>query len=134
MADPTEVPHSTWVWLVMAIQTVMFLIGGTWKFGRTIEHERREIDHAIGTLENDMHTRMTGIENNARQSLDSSMRLTQAAMEAFKDRLHIHEVFVRDNFARRDSFDKAVDEMKQSMKALGDRLESRLDRLTNQNK
>lgn len=48
---------------------------------------------------------------------------------ALREKIREVELFARDTFMRRDSFYKVQEEIKAEMKALGDKLEARLERM-----
>jgi len=125
---PIENGPSIFEWIVgVAIQTVTLIVVGVWTLFRTITNERKEIDRSIANVENDLRDKIAGVDANSRQTVESAQRLYSATVEAVKQELHEHVIYVERNFARRDSFYKAIDEMKKEMRDAFDRIEKRMD-------
>lgn len=116
-------------WVVaLVLQTVAMVIVGAWRIARALRDERREVDQNIANIEHEINTRITSVEANNRQSLESAQRLYEATVEAVKQELHEHIVYVERHFARRESFAKVVDELKDQISDGFERIDRRLDR------
>lgn len=115
-------------WVIgLAVQSIALIVMGIWRMARIISEERKEIDQSIGNLDHELSRRIEGSEANSRQSMESAQRLYSATVEVVKQELHDHVVYVERNFARRDSFYKAVEEIKSDMKEGFERLENKID-------
>jgi len=109
----------------MLVQTAALMIAGAWKLSRELARERREIEVQVDAV----RVLLEGHAKQLQQQIESSTRVAMEATETVKDSLHAHEIYVRDNFARRDSFYKAVDELKSLMRDGIKSLEERLNGL-----
>lgn len=105
----------TWVALgAFALNLVGTLVGLIWKLSRvevslrqTIQAERKEIDKDL--------------EKQSREFGETAAALRQKVTEV--------ELYMRDNFVRRDGFYKVRDELSQDIKHLGEQLHARLERM-----
>lgn len=118
--------------LALVGQTVILSVTGTWYLGRAlnrldtgfrdaIQNSRREMDHDLGEVENELRNQVTGIETNLRQAIESAMSVWSRDLAAVRDRLHAHELTTSRDFVRRESFYKVADEIKS---VLNDRLKT----------
>ena len=57
----------------------------------------------VAEVENDLLDKMAAMERGFQQALDSSMRVLQRDIGEIKDIVHKQDLFVRDNYARRES-------------------------------
>src|SRR5574337_297093 len=99
----------------LVIQTIGLAVTGTWLVGRSINKlesgvrdaiasGRKEIDHSIALVENDLRDKIVGAENDGRQALASAIRLISDDVGSIRERLHNHELETERNYVRRDSF------------------------------
>lgn len=105
------------VWLPLAgfvLQLAVIIIGGVWKLSKLesaliskIEETRREID----------------------DRLDVQIREFGETASALRQKIHEVEIWVRDNFIRRDGFFKVRDEETDAIKEVRDELKDDLRRL-----
>lgn len=107
----------------MIVQTAALMIAGAWKLSRELARERRDIEAQI----NEVRALIDGHAKQTQQQLESSMRIVMTSIDNVRDRLHAHEIFTRDHFARRDSFHAAVDELKTMMRDGIKSLEERIN-------
>jgi septal ring factor EnvC (AmiA/AmiB activator) len=119
-----SVPVTVWLWFAgLLLQSVAFGVLGTWWVSTLIAairdeiaHERKEVDQSIADVENELRDRQ-----------ERSERLIGETVAAVRQKIHEVEVFIRDTYVRRDSFLKTSEEVRESLKDFGDRIEKRID-------
>lgn len=122
----SQVPVDVWLWFGgLLVQSCAFAAVGTWWVSRVISaireeiaSERKEIDVAIGTVENEMRDRVSTAERRAGE-----------AVAALREHVHSIEKFMRDTYVRRDSFYTTTDDVKKQIREFVEQLDRRFNRL-----
>jgi hypothetical protein len=98
----------------LLLQTIALIAAGIWRLSRTEAAIRQEIaSHRI--------------ENADR--VDTAVRQIGETFTAFRTKITEVELYLRDNYVRRDSFQSVVGQVMGDMKTIGDRIEARLLRM-----
>lgn len=106
-------PPNWFSWLAGVFASLVGLLTAwVWKVRSAIEEVRQNSDD-----------RISGVEKGMQQNLESSVRIIQKDLNEIKDLVHENAVFVRDNFARRDSVHAMTNELRSSLDKRLDRLE-----------
>jgi hypothetical protein len=98
----------------LIVTLVAMAAGGVWKLSRVEAALRIDIKQSRDEIE----------EKQERVSRDFG-----EAVAAIRQKLHEVELWTANTFLRRDSFYKVQEELKTEMKALGDKIETRLERM-----
>lgn len=123
MKVATELPDGILGWLGGLIGGVIsFMVTWVWKVRGTIAEAERN----IADIENEMRDKLSATERGLQQVIDSSMRVLQRDTDEIKDLLHKHEMYVRDTFARRESFYQTTGEIKASIEKGLEKLERQI--------
>jgi hypothetical protein len=100
--------------ITLVLSLVAMSAGGVWQLSRVEAALRKDITRSRDEIE-------------AKQ--DQQVRHFAENLAALRQRLHEVELWTANTFLRRDSFYKAQEELKAEMKALGDKIEARLERM-----
>lgn len=98
----------------LIVTLVAMAAGGVWKLSRVEAALRTDIKQSRDEVE---------------QKQDRVSREFGETVTAIRQKLHDVELWTANTFLRRDSFDRAQEDIKAEMKALGDKLEARLERM-----
>jgi hypothetical protein len=98
--------------LILAL--VAMSAGGVWQLSRVETALRKDITRARDEIE-------------AKQ--DQELRHFAETAAAIRQKVHEVELWTANTFLRRDSFYKAQEDLKAEMKALGDKIDARLERM-----
>lgn len=119
------------------IQTIVLAVSGTWllsraldKINNAIAFGRKEVDHSIATVENDLRDRLEEVDRGRRQESESLARVLTHTVDAIRERLHLLEIHIRENYVRRESFYKVSDEIKELVVDRFKTLDEKLERLS----
>ena len=126
---PDVIPDSTsWVtWLGGLIGgAATFVVTWVWKIRGAIEGVKEHGNESLADLENQLRDRINAMERNASQNLESAMRLVADDLSEIKDLVNAQALFIRDNFARRDSVQVMVNEIKAAVDKSMDRIERQM--------
>ncbi|MGE3150338.1 MAG: hypothetical protein AB7K04_14870 [Pseudorhodoplanes sp.] len=97
------------------ILTLMGLAaGGVWKLSRVEAALRADINQSRDEIE---------------RKQERATREFGESAAAIRQKVHEVELWAANTFVRRDSFDKAQEDLKKEMKTIGDKLEARLERM-----
>jgi hypothetical protein len=125
------------IWVAaLLVQTIFLSVVGTWwvrnlvdSIRSDIRAERKEVDLSIATLENQVRDRIDAIARDLNQKIESAYNIFEREIGKLRDRLHDHELHVRDTYARRESFYTVTGELKTAINEAVTRLEARIDAL-----
>lgn len=125
--------------LYLNIGTIVALVGAVaagvtkfWAVERAIDDRAAERDEELRTemeakfdnLTRDMKT----IERDSLARVDTTRHETGEVGAALRQKIHEVEVFSRDTFVSKGSFETVVNRIENSIDKLGDRLETKIDR------
>lgn len=96
------------------VNLLVLVIGGTWRLSRMEVALRDEISKSRAEIE---------------ERQDRLSRECGESVAAVREKIREVELFCRDTYVRRDSFYKVADEFSAGMKALGDKIDARLERM-----
>jgi hypothetical protein len=111
--------------MALIVQTIALIVGGIWALSRTEQNIRQQIaDHK---LENEERVNAT-----MRSIGETFTGIRQKISEvdiALGKRITEIELYVRDTFLQKESFRVVIAEITANIKGLGDRIESRMQRM-----
>ena len=99
-----------------ALSVIGYAIKLTWQASRVEKAMREDFHREIGRLEHDARSRGDTYRNEFGETC-----------AAIRQKLHDVEVFTRDNFVSKDSFESAVGRLERSFDRVTERLEAKLD-------
>lgn len=108
--------------IITALGTVA---GLTWKLSR-VEFSLRE---TIQVARDEVELRQDEQVRNIGETIRGFQDHVRTVDQRLTDKIREVELFCRDTFVRRDGFYKVRDEMSADLKALGDKIETRLERM-----
>lgn len=115
---------SFYVSIGTAAAVVGYAIRATWVV-RTLEKEMREnFDAQIDNVQRDV----VKLERSNIDRGEAIMREFGETCAAIRQKLHDVEVYTRDTFVRKDSFELVVGRLEKSLEKMTDRLETKIDK------
>jgi hypothetical protein len=107
-----------------AVAVIGYAIRATWVV-RTLEKEmREEFDAEIDNVQRDI----VKLERLNVDRCETIMREFGETCSAIRQKLHDVEVYTRDTFVRKDSFELVVGRLEKSLEKMTDRLETKIDK------
>ena len=104
---------------------IAYAVKLTWKV-RDLEAEiRRDIDAQVENLARDVSNLATLCASRA----ETMRHETGEVGAALRTKIHEVEVYTRDTFVRKDSFEMVIGRLEKSIEKLGDKLEDKLERV-----
>lgn len=107
--------------VALLLNVLIAVIGLTWGIGKIKDAVRDEMEEQRLRME-------AKLENAERDISDVSLRTGEIGM-AIRTKITEVELHLRDHYVRRDSFDRVISMIQDSIKAMGDKIEHRLDRM-----
>ena len=100
-----------------ALSVIGYAIKLTWQASRVEKSMREDFHREIGRLENDARSRGDTYRNEFGETC-----------AAIRQKLHDVEVFTRDNFVSKDSFEAVVGRFERTLEKMTERLETKFDK------
>lgn len=112
----------------LALTVVGTAVKLTWN-ARSLDKEIRDdlreyMDAQIDNLQRDVKT----VENGSLERAEMLGRETGEMGAALRTKIHEIEVYTRDTFVRKDSFEQVISRMEKSLEKMTDKLEEKLDK------
>lgn len=108
-----------------ALLVIAYAVKLTWTV-RSIEKEVREdMDAQIDNMKRDVKA----VERGSIDRAETLRHETGEMGAALRTKIHDVEMWTRDTFVRKDSFDMVIGRLEKSIDKLGDKIEEKLDRL-----
>lgn len=109
----------------LALSLIAYAVRLTWKVSDVEKEIRADMDAQIDNLQRDIANMKSAGADRA-----DTMRHESGEMgSAIRAKIHEVEMFVRDKFVSKDSFELVVSRLEKSMEKLGDKIEEKMDRL-----
>lgn len=107
--------------VALLLNVLIAIIGLTWGISKIKDAVRDEIEENRVRME-------AKIEDADREIASVSLRAGEIGM-AIRTKINEVELHLRDHYVRRDSFDRVINMITDSIKVLGDKIEHRLERM-----
>lgn len=108
-----------------AFGAVVYAVKVTWKF-RDLEKEmREESDEKIKAIKADYDKAV----RDHMDDLDTMRHEFGETVAAVRTKIHDVEMWNRDTFVRKDSFEMVIGRLEKSIEKLGDKIEDRIDKM-----
>lgn len=115
--------------LYLNIGTIVALVGGVasivWKLSRVEKEIRDDMDAQIDNLQRDVQ----GLTRDSLGRAETLRHETGEMGSAIRQKIHDVEMFTRDTFVRKDTFEAVMNRIEKSIEKLGDRLEEKIDKM-----
>jgi hypothetical protein len=115
--------------LYLNIGTIVALVGGVasivWKLSRVEKEIRDDMDAQIDNLQRDVQ----GLTRDSLGRTETLRHETGEMGSAIRQKIHDVEMFTRDTFVRKDTFEAVMNRIEKSIEKLGDRLEEKIDKM-----
>jgi hypothetical protein len=108
----------------LCLALLAYAVKLTWAVSRIEKEQREYTDAQVDNLQRDL-TEMTA---GSVQRADSLRHEAGEMGAALRTKIHEVEVFSRDTFVRKDSFELVIGRLEKSMEKLGDRVEEKLEK------
>lgn len=109
-----------------ALAVIAYAVKLTWQASRIEKEQREYTDAQIDNLRRDM----ISVERGSVERADTLRHETGEMGAALRTKIHDVEMWTRDTFVRKDSFEMVIGRLEKSIDKLGDKIEEKLDRLT----
>lgn len=109
----------------LALGVIGYAVKLTWQV-RSIENEFRE--HMDAQFDN-VHRDVKTVERGSIERADILRQETGEMGAALRTKVHEVEVFTRDTFVRKDSFELVISRMEKSIEKMTDKLEEKIDKV-----
>lgn len=100
--------------LTIVLSTIVMIITGTWKLSGVKEGLLTRINMTAKEMDEDLQV----IRHEVGETIG-----------ALREKITIVELYVRDNYVRRDSFDQSIDALRDHIGTIASRLETQMARL-----
>lgn len=108
-----------------AMAVVGYAIKLTWQVGRIEQEVRDDMDAQIDNVQRDIKT----MERDSLARAETLRHETGEMGSAIRQKIHDVEMFTRDTFVRKDTFEAVMTRIEKSIDKLGDRLEEKIDKM-----
>ena len=112
-------------------QIVVVIIGGI-AFFLQLRYEHRVLRHDFRNIEQRqkiLDEKFEALEREIREDMDTNRHQNGETIAAIRSKVNEVELFVRDNFVRKDTFNVVMLRLESDVKGIGDRIETRLLRM-----
>ncbi|MGJ5163142.1 hypothetical protein [Bradyrhizobium sp. HKCCYLR1051] len=107
--------------------------GVVWRLTRVEANIRKSIADETKAIEGKiaaLTAKIAAIEKQAVVDLDVTRREIGETVSAIRTKVHEIETWARDEFVRKNSFELVIARMEKSIETMGDKIDKRLERLT----
>lgn len=111
--------------LGFVLNIVVLSIGGTWKLSRV----EASIRQSVSDHRKEIDTEIMGVRKDFSDDLTVMRREFGETGAAIRAKINEVELFMRDEFVRKRSFEAVLNEVRGDIKGMGDKLEARLLRM-----
>ena len=108
-----------------AMAVVGYAIKLTWQVSRVEQEVRDDMDAQIDNVQRDIKT----MERDSLARAETLRHETGEMGSAIRQKIHDVEMFTRDTFVRKDTFEAVMTRIEKSIDKLGDRLEEKIDKM-----
>lgn len=129
-AVPTGNGGDTGMWTVIvnalgvAFQVMLAIVGAAWALGRS----KTATDDKIAEKDRALTTELIGLERRVENNIDQATRQFGETAAALRQKITETELWNRDNFVNKKTFDTVIGEIKRAWEQFEARLDVRLDR------
>lgn len=123
-------------YVVAMIVSVATIVGGAvWKVSRVEKELGERMDEQVDELREEMNAQIDNVQrdhkNLEKDSIGRAETLRHESGEtghAIRQKIHEVEMFVRDRFVSKESFELVVGRIEKSIERMGDKLEERIEK------
>lgn len=108
-----------------ALAVIGYAVKLTWQVTRIEQEIRDDMDAQIDNVQRDIK----GVERDCIGRGDTLRHETGEVGAALRQKIHDVEMFTRDTFVRKDTFESVMTRIENSIEKLGDRLEEKIDKM-----
>jgi hypothetical protein len=107
------------------VNILVIVTSVTWK----LSHMETDLREYITKNRRELETELDQIRREFLADQNRTSREIGETFKAYREKLNLVELFVRDTFVAKDTFDKVLSSMSADVRGLGDKLEARLMRI-----
>ncbi|MCC8946022.1 hypothetical protein H8A97_13155 [Bradyrhizobium sp. Arg62] len=117
------------------VSVIVIVAGAVWKVSRIEKELDERMDKQVDDLRSEMDAQIDNVQRDhkglERDSIGRSETLRHETGEmgaALRTKIHEVEMFVRDRFVSKESFELVVGRIEKSIERMGDKLEERIEK------